>query len=354
MSVSVRPYTSAPLAMLTAGVVLSGAALSGAALVSAPGAQAAPSLLKSGYHLGIDTIGQTLKNANLQIRSQPPNPQLNTGPWNQSLAVGVDAAAVAVTFSASLITYVRAGNIGQDNLYNSFAAVASAPSVMAAVARFNTDWALLFNRSDKWIVHAPVLAAILNALIKIDKQLGYSQNSLTDVVDNTPPVPEAKSPLVESWAQLEESWVQLTSEVFIPGRGKPRPGKESWAPATPVAEAPAAVVVDRYGRLRGGVVRPSLPVASLASRARAASLAPAGAATLVAVAPAAVVADEPAVAKAPAVADLPATVEAAPAVAESAPVAQSPAGSIAETSDSTPATKPVNQRTARKAAASRG
>lgn len=41
-------------------------------------------LLKSGYHLGIDTIGQTLKNANLQIRSEPPNPQVNTGPWNQS------------------------------------------------------------------------------------------------------------------------------------------------------------------------------------------------------------------------------------------------------------------------------
>jgi len=41
-------------------------------------------LLKSGYHLGIDTIGQTLKNANLQIRSEPPNPQLNVGPWNQS------------------------------------------------------------------------------------------------------------------------------------------------------------------------------------------------------------------------------------------------------------------------------
>ena len=42
------------------------------------------SLLKSGYHIGIDTIGQTLKNANLQIRSEPPNPQLNVGPWNQS------------------------------------------------------------------------------------------------------------------------------------------------------------------------------------------------------------------------------------------------------------------------------
>ena len=41
-------------------------------------------LLKSGYHIGIDTIGQTLRNANLQIRSEPPNPQINVGPWNQS------------------------------------------------------------------------------------------------------------------------------------------------------------------------------------------------------------------------------------------------------------------------------
>jgi hypothetical protein len=41
-------------------------------------------LLKAGYHIGIDTIGQTLRNANLQIRSEPPNPQLNVGPWNGS------------------------------------------------------------------------------------------------------------------------------------------------------------------------------------------------------------------------------------------------------------------------------
>jgi len=39
-------------------------------------------LLKAGYHIGIDTIGQSLRNANLQIRSEPPNPQLNVGPWN--------------------------------------------------------------------------------------------------------------------------------------------------------------------------------------------------------------------------------------------------------------------------------
>ena len=41
-------------------------------------------LLKAGYHIGIDTIGQSLRNANLQIRSEPPNPQLQVGPWNQS------------------------------------------------------------------------------------------------------------------------------------------------------------------------------------------------------------------------------------------------------------------------------
>lgn len=41
-------------------------------------------LLKAGYHIGIDTVGQTLRNANLQIRSEPPNPQVSVGPWNTS------------------------------------------------------------------------------------------------------------------------------------------------------------------------------------------------------------------------------------------------------------------------------
>ena len=41
-------------------------------------------LLKAGYHIGIDTIGQNLRNANQQIRSDPVIPQLNVGPWNQS------------------------------------------------------------------------------------------------------------------------------------------------------------------------------------------------------------------------------------------------------------------------------
>ena len=45
-------------------------------------------LLKAGWHVGINTVGQSLRNANLQLRSEPPNPQLNTGPWNQSTITG--------------------------------------------------------------------------------------------------------------------------------------------------------------------------------------------------------------------------------------------------------------------------
>ena len=51
---------------------------------SGKGELANVNLLKAGYHIGIDTVGQTLRNANLQIRSEPPNPQLSVGPWNLS------------------------------------------------------------------------------------------------------------------------------------------------------------------------------------------------------------------------------------------------------------------------------
>lgn len=40
--------------------------------------------LQSGYLRGIDTVGQTLRNANLQLRSEPPNPQVQVSPWLQS------------------------------------------------------------------------------------------------------------------------------------------------------------------------------------------------------------------------------------------------------------------------------
>jgi hypothetical protein len=45
-------------------------------------------LLQAGYHIGINTVGQSLRNANLQLRSEPANPQVNTGPWNKSTITG--------------------------------------------------------------------------------------------------------------------------------------------------------------------------------------------------------------------------------------------------------------------------
>jgi hypothetical protein len=41
-------------------------------------------LLSAGSLIGIDTVGNTLRNANLQVRSEPANPQLNVGPWNNT------------------------------------------------------------------------------------------------------------------------------------------------------------------------------------------------------------------------------------------------------------------------------
>jgi hypothetical protein len=37
--------------------------------------------LTAGYHIGVNTIGQSLRNANLQLRSEIPNPQVAVSPW---------------------------------------------------------------------------------------------------------------------------------------------------------------------------------------------------------------------------------------------------------------------------------
>jgi len=39
-------------------------------------------LLQAGYHIGINTVSSSLRNANLQVRSEPANPQVSVGPWN--------------------------------------------------------------------------------------------------------------------------------------------------------------------------------------------------------------------------------------------------------------------------------
>lgn len=41
-------------------------------------------LLQAGHHVGINTIGSSLRNPNLQLRSEPANPQNKVGPWLQS------------------------------------------------------------------------------------------------------------------------------------------------------------------------------------------------------------------------------------------------------------------------------
>ena len=38
-------------------------------------------LLKAGYNIGVDTVGSSLRNANLQVRSEPPNPTSTVSPW---------------------------------------------------------------------------------------------------------------------------------------------------------------------------------------------------------------------------------------------------------------------------------
>jgi len=45
--------------------------------------------LTAGYNTGVNTVGQSLKNANLQLRAEPPNPQVTVSPWNNS-SIGPD------------------------------------------------------------------------------------------------------------------------------------------------------------------------------------------------------------------------------------------------------------------------
>ena len=42
------------------------------------------SLLKAGWHIGINTVGQSLRNANYDLRSAPANPRDSVSPWLNS------------------------------------------------------------------------------------------------------------------------------------------------------------------------------------------------------------------------------------------------------------------------------
>lgn len=49
-----------------------------------PGSLKGKNFLSAGALIGVNTVGQSLRNANLQIRSEPPNPQMPVSIFNQS------------------------------------------------------------------------------------------------------------------------------------------------------------------------------------------------------------------------------------------------------------------------------
>tara|TARA_B100000927_G_C16318604_1_gene410422 strand:- start:122 stop:772 length:651 start_codon:yes stop_codon:yes gene_type:complete len=51
--------------------------------------------LDAGFHVGVNTVGQSLRNANRQIRSEPPNPQVAVSPWLNT-TIGPDLSRKAL------------------------------------------------------------------------------------------------------------------------------------------------------------------------------------------------------------------------------------------------------------------
>jgi hypothetical protein len=49
-----------------------------------PGSLKGKNFLSAGALIGVNTVGQSLRNANLQFRSEPPNPQVQVSIFNQS------------------------------------------------------------------------------------------------------------------------------------------------------------------------------------------------------------------------------------------------------------------------------
>jgi len=81
-----QPKDCFPKDQLTPGELLPGDANSKWAQVNpaGQGELGDQNFLQAGHHIGVNTVGQTLRNANMQIRSEPPNPQLKVSPWLQS------------------------------------------------------------------------------------------------------------------------------------------------------------------------------------------------------------------------------------------------------------------------------
>ena len=58
--------------------------------------------LGAGYHIGVNSVGQSLRNANLQLRSEPPNPQSQVSPWlNTTIAPDLQRRPLELTESCA-------------------------------------------------------------------------------------------------------------------------------------------------------------------------------------------------------------------------------------------------------------
>ena len=63
-------------------------------------------LLDAGYHVGVNTVGQSLRNSNQQLRSEPPNPQVSVSPWLNT-TIGPDLARKPLELDESCGTELK-------------------------------------------------------------------------------------------------------------------------------------------------------------------------------------------------------------------------------------------------------
>jgi hypothetical protein len=80
------PNECYPKDVLSAGDLLPGDANSKFAQTNpnGQGSLSDKNFLTAGFHVGTNTVGQSLRNANRQLRSDPPNPQVKVSPWMQT------------------------------------------------------------------------------------------------------------------------------------------------------------------------------------------------------------------------------------------------------------------------------
>lgn len=60
--------------------------------------------LVSDHHVGVNTVGQALRNANRQIRSEPPNPQVKVSPWLNT-TIGPDLVRRPLEIGENCVNY---------------------------------------------------------------------------------------------------------------------------------------------------------------------------------------------------------------------------------------------------------